>query len=57
MDIQEAVVDERQRKVWVHSLVTVGGKVKDCMTMMRFDGEGLMVHCMDNQRTRRGDRE
>jgi hypothetical protein len=55
IDILEAVADERERKVWMRGLVTVGGKLKDATVVMVFDEEGMCVRMWDQGRARRRD--
>jgi len=54
--ILEAVADEREQKVWVRSVLNVGdGTMRDCVTTMVFDEEGLCVKSWDVSRPRRSE--
>lgn len=55
LEIREAVVDDRQRKVWVRSEITglPAGMVKESIDMMTFDEEGMLIKSEDCQRVRR----
>jgi SnoaL-like domain len=55
MEIREAVVDDRQRKVWVRSEITglPAGVRKESIDMMTFNEEGILVKSEDCQRVRR----
>lgn len=53
-NIQEACVDEPQRKVWVRSEISVpGGMLKESIDMLYFDEHGMLVGSVDYQRARR----
>ncbi len=57
MQIVEAVADERERRVWVRSVIGGGSpdyKARDSVTTMIFDEEGLCVRSWDESRERRG---
>lgn len=45
VDVQEAIVDESQRKVWVRSSVSglSDGRTKESVDVMTFDEEGVLV--------------
>jgi hypothetical protein len=47
LEIMEAIVDDRQRKVWVRSEIT------ESIDMMTFDEDGMLVKSEDCQRVRR----
>jgi hypothetical protein len=55
LEIMEAIVDDRQRKVWVRSEITglPAGMVKESIDMMTFDEDGMLVKSEDCQRVRR----
>lgn len=55
MHIREAVVDDRQRKVWVRSEITglPAGVVKESIDMLSFNEEGLLIKSEDCQRVKR----
>lgn len=55
LEIQEAIVDDRQRKVWVRSEITglPAGMVKESIDMMTFDEDGMLVKSENCQRVRR----
>lgn len=54
-EIKEAIVDDRQRKVWVRSEITglAAGMIKESIDMMTFDEEGVLIRSEDSQRVRR----
>ena len=55
LEIMEAIVDDRQRKVWVRSEITglPAGMIKESIDMMTFDEDGMLVKSEDCQRVRR----
>ena len=55
LDVLEAVVDDRQRKVWVRSEISglPAGMIKESIDMMTFDEEGILIKSEDCQRVRR----
>jgi hypothetical protein len=55
LEIREAIVDDRQRKVWVRSEITglPAGTIKESIDMMTFDEEGVLIRSEDCQRVRR----
>lgn len=55
LEIREAIVDDRQRKVWVRSEITglPAGMIKESIDMMTFDEEGVLVRSEDCQRVSR----
>jgi hypothetical protein len=55
VEISEAIVDDRQRKVWVRSEITglPAGVRKESINMMTFNEEGILVKSEDCQRVRR----
>jgi hypothetical protein len=55
VEILEAVTDERERKVWIRSLVTVCGKLKDGTMVVVFDEEGMCVRSWTQSRFMRKD--
>lgn len=55
LEISEAIVDDRQRKVWVRSEITglPAGIMKESIDMMTFDEAGVLIRSEDCQRVRR----
>jgi hypothetical protein len=51
----QGITDERERKVWIRSLVTVCGKLKDGTMVVVFDEEGMCVRSWTQSRFRRKD--